>query len=148
LFIKHSSSLHRQEPAQGTNLPPSADAAPTKTTGRKIRRRPHISLTLPREWNRPISPGVLPVYDEALRIIQADSATLKSEADYCRNQLQQAEAAVNSDPATLQQLRDKLYKLEVESEVNLPDVRWKFRNGMGKCSNKILACTYSDVSSS
>ena len=30
-------------------------------------------------------------------------------------------------------MREKVGVLEIQSEANLPDVRWKARNGMGEC---------------
>jgi len=76
---------------------PSAKAAPDdvqpKTRGRKKypTRRPYISLERPREWRRPLAPGVLPVYDEALRLIFDDSRRIQREAQALQAQLESGE---------------------------------------------------------
>jgi hypothetical protein len=47
--------------------------------------------------------------------------------------LQDAENSPNPDPEFIKGLEEKLAVLEVQSEVNRPDVRWHFRNGLGEC---------------
>jgi hypothetical protein len=99
---------------------------------RIIKKRPNISLGNPREWKRPIAYGVLPAYDEALRYLIKDSATLKKEAEGLKVAIQQEEAASEKDEDALEKKRKKLHILEVQSEINLPEVRWKVANGMGE----------------
>jgi len=96
------------------------------------RGRPNISLQNPRKWNRPIAPGVLPAYDEALKVIEEDSANLRIEADGLRVAIAKAKAAEATDGETVERLTQKLKIVEVQSEINLPSVRWSVANGMGK----------------
>lgn len=133
--------------------PPAAtktDAAPAEsavqTRGRQRRGqwpsvRPSISLQRPREWNRPLAPGVLPAYDLALEYIQEDSKNLKRELEELREKIKAAESLPEGeqDAEALRKLRKKADILEIQSEINLPDVRWKARNGMGQFSLYPLA---------
>lgn len=102
--------------------------------GRVVKQRQNISLENPREWKRPIAYGVLPAYDEALRYLMRDSAALKKEAEELKMTIQQEEAASERDEDALEEKKKKLYILEVQSEINLPEVRWKVANGMGEWS--------------
>ena len=76
-------------PAAPTSSPSDADADADATASAKKRRRPRkkyarqrpsITLERPRDWCRPVAPGVLPAYDEALRYIVVDSRSIKHEA--------------------------------------------------------------------
>lgn len=96
------------------------------------RGRPNISLRNPRKWNRPIAPGVLPAYDEALKIIERDSSNLKNEAHELKVAIAKAEAAEMTDEKALEKLTQKLKVVEVQSQINLPSVRWIVANGMGE----------------
>lgn len=112
------------------------EAAP-KTGGRNVRRRrqrPNISLEKPKEWNRPVAKGVIPAYDEALKVIQKDSELLMAEAEELRADIQKAETAVARNDEQLEKMRKRLNILEVQSRANLPEVRWKFVNAMGAYS--------------
>jgi hypothetical protein len=97
----------------------------------RTKRRPQISLANPRDWKRPIAYGVLPAYDEALQYLMRDSAALKKEAEDLRAAVSKEEAAPDRDENALKRKREKLNVLEVQSEINLPEVRWKVANGMG-----------------
>lgn len=119
----------------------SGEIAPTPTDaktqgrrkpGRTLSKRPQISLENPREWKRPIAFGVLPAYDEALRYIMKDSSNLKKEAEELKASIEAEEKSSNKDEASLETKRKKLAILEVQSEINIPAVRWKVANGMGK----------------
>jgi large subunit ribosomal protein L35 len=92
--------------------------------------RPDISCAKPRQWNRPLAKGVLPAYDEALNVIKNDSSRLKQEAKELRATLAESEGC-HIDEHTLNALRDRLTIIEVQSEINLPMVRWMCNNGMG-----------------
>lgn len=70
-------------------------------------------------WKTPLAPGRIPAYDEALLLIQRD-------AEVKRAQLQELR---QSKPEGWEK---KVAKLEIESEVNLPEVRWKFKKGQCK----------------
>ena len=107
--------------------------SPTPTTTGRTRRtsRPKLSLLNPRNWNRPLAAGVLPAYDEALKFIAKDSRLLKKEVECLKTSIENLEKAPEKDEKALQAMKQKLGVLEVQSEVNLPDVRWKCANGMG-----------------
>ena len=126
---------------------PADDPAPEETTdGASLteqpkykqrewpKRRPYISLERPREWNRPIAKGVEPAYDYALRYILRDAQFLRKELEELRVRVKAEEAKPEGerDVAALEELREKVRILEIQSEVNLPEVRWKARNGMGE----------------
>ena len=61
-----------------------------------------------------------------------DSAALKREAKELRAAISKQEEAPERDEDTLGKKWAKLNILEVQSEINLPEVRWKVANGMGK----------------
>ncbi|KAI0638861.1 PEBP-like protein [Trametes polyzona] len=97
------------------------------------------SVHAPREWCRPIAKGVEPAYDYALRYILKD-------ASFMRNKLERVRAAVEAeekkpegerDEAALEEMREQVRIMEIQSEVNLPDVRWKARNGLADMSKPI-----------
>lgn len=111
----------------------SSDTKGRTRRGRLVTRRPDISLEKPREWKRPIAFGVLPAYDEALRYIMKDSSALKKEAEGLRTSIKKEEGNSDRDEVALEKLRAKLNVLEVQSEINIPEVRWKVANGMGEC---------------
>ncbi|KAI0358822.1 PEBP-like protein [Trametes cingulata] len=93
----------------------------------------------PREWCRPIAKGVEPAYDYALRYILKDAAFIRKELEALRAELAEAERKPEGerDEAALQSMRERVGILEIQSEVNLPDVRWKARNGMADMSKPI-----------
>jgi large subunit ribosomal protein L35 len=74
---------------------------------------------------------VLPAYDEALKLIRKDSKALKGAMGKLRIAIGEAEKAALRDEAAIVAMKEKLQIVEVQSEINLPDVRWKFANGMG-----------------
>lgn len=131
--------------ASGTK--PATEEKAAETAGRRKRKfkiptkRPHISLEAPRNWNRPLASGVVPAYDLALQYVKEDSAKLVAEAKNLREKIDGLEIkyqAMEKDTEEakkldeeLEALREKLHIVEVQSEVNLPDVRWKVRNAMG-----------------
>lgn len=117
----------------------TSEEVATSTKGRGRPRpgqsiRPSISLERPREWNRPIASGVLPAYDLAFKYIREDSENLKKELEEVRGKIKAAESLPESeqDAQALRKMRAKADILEIQSEVNLPDVRWKARNGLGE----------------
>ncbi|KAK7041759.1 mitochondrial 54S ribosomal protein YmL35 [Paramarasmius palmivorus] len=128
-----------------------------RTKGKRrviTRSRPRISLTKTRKWNRPLREGVLPAYDEALKVIYKDSRLLKKEAAAYSLQIKSKakelaaalEAAKNGSEkdkeeavrldAELEKMREKLGILEVQSEVNLPHVRWAVANAMADMTKR------------
>ncbi len=74
----------------------------------------------PKKWSRPLGIGVLPVYDEALAYIEKDAAIKRERLESLRKA---NDGSVSSEA---------LIKLEIESEINLPEVRWKFENGQSR----------------
>ena len=87
----------------------------------------------PAQWTRPHAPGEVPLYDMALKVIEEDSTRHKEE-------MRRLQALSEKDPQN-EQLRRDIEKLEILSEVNIPEVRWKFENGYGEdawnCRNEI-----------
>ncbi|KAG1725580.1 phosphatidylethanolamine-binding protein [Suillus paluster] len=111
---------------------------PQKKQSRTIRtRRPRISLQHPREWNRPLAFGVLPAFDEALKVIKEDSMTLKEDVKSLEEAIARAKEISQPDQYALQALEEKLRILEVQSEINFPQVRWKCANGMADMSKAV-----------
>jgi len=99
--------------------------------------RPPVSHAAPRAWCRPLAPGVLPAYDRALELLEADSAQLKSEARVLRDNIraieqQRSTTALEHLDVRLEALRTKLRILNVQAEANLPSVRWRVANAMRK----------------
>ena len=80
--------------------------------------------TKPTQWTRPHAPGEVPLYDMAVKIIEEDSARHKLE-------IARLQALSEKEPQN-EQLRRGIEKLEILSEVNVPEVRWKSENGCGK----------------
>ncbi|KAF8895012.1 phosphatidylethanolamine-binding protein [Gymnopilus junonius] len=127
----------------------------TKTQGRRKRTRttrPEISIQQPRSWHRALPPDVIPAYDLALQLLHKDSRNLKSEVSALRKSVENKEtlyqallakvakaeaenkAALEDELQSLDQdlesMSEKLNILEVQSEVNLPEVRWTVNNAM------------------
>lgn len=94
-------------------------------------RRPNISRDRPREWKRPLAFGVLPAYDEALKYLKADSEALGVELESLRKVLEERKAAAEPNAEDIRNIEKKMEILEVQSQVNLPEVRWKVANGLG-----------------
>lgn len=120
-----------------------------------ITKRPPISNASPREWCRPLAPGVVPAYDLALELLEADSTRIKSEALVLREDIrikeeqriamtiketEDARVAVNKLDDELEALRTKLRILEVQAEANLPNVRWRVANAMRKYTSAMFSC--------
>ncbi|KAF9478545.1 PEBP-like protein [Pholiota conissans] len=141
--------------AAASDLPVTTEDATTK--GRKRRKqapkRPDISLSTPRKWNRPLGEGVVPAYDLALQELKKDSAQLKKEAAQLRKVVEAKEAEfqalsgklqASKIPETQQAIRQemdaldaeletklaKLKILDVQSDINLPWIRWQVNNAM------------------
>ncbi|TCD61067.1 hypothetical protein EIP91_009071 [Steccherinum ochraceum] len=98
--------------------------------------RPSISLERPRQYSRPIGVGVLPAYDHALAYIKRDSELQKEELKEYQAELEIEEKGARN-PGHLERLREKVRILEVQSEINLPSVRWKARNGLADMSKTV-----------
>ncbi|EGN94120.1 hypothetical protein SERLA73DRAFT_188707 [Serpula lacrymans var. lacrymans S7.3] len=100
-------------------------------------RRPKISSEYPRTWNRPLAFGVLPAFDEALKVIKEDSVLLKKEVESLKDALKQVEEAPEKDEDLVKVMKEKLSILDVQSEVNFPEVRWKCTNGLADMSKAV-----------
>jgi hypothetical protein len=78
-------------------------------------------------WNRPFPKGVLPVYDEALKFIKKDSAILKAKLKALRADID----AAQQEGKDVEAMKKHAEKLDIESQVNLPSVRWRVDSGLG-----------------
>lgn len=93
--------------------------------------RPSITLERPRQYMRPIGVGVLPVYDEALQYIKKDSEKIKKQLVAVKAEIETLQASSEPNVEEIERLKEKVHILEIQSEINLPSVRWKARNGLG-----------------
>ena len=123
----------RSSTSSKSNSPSDDKTTPPLRPGTWKTRRPHINPKSPRKWNRPLALGVLPAFDEALRYIRQDYRALRAEVQHNRSALREAETSPIPDTELIDGLKEKLATLEVQSEVNLPEVRWYFRNGLCEC---------------
>lgn len=119
-------------PTKNAGSSAAAEASPAGevTQGRRRRfktHRPSITLERPRQYMRPLGRGVLPVYDLAVNYIKQDSVNLKQELDGLKAKLESGKLS----PEKAERVKEKIGILEVQSEINLPSVRWKARNGLG-----------------
>ncbi|TFK99620.1 phosphatidylethanolamine-binding protein [Pterulicium gracile] len=125
------------------SAPKLATSSPATTNGRRrrkggprkpaVQKRPEVSVGKPKQWNKALAPGVLPAYDLALELILKDSSRLKGEAEAVRKEISNLEANSNGaedDSGKLADLKKLLNTLEVQSEVNIPEVRWSVANAM------------------
>ncbi|KAI6153165.1 phosphatidylethanolamine-binding protein [Pisolithus tinctorius] len=116
---------------------PEATAESAKKRWPYKPRRPNISRDRPREWHRPLAFGVLPAYDEALKYIKADSEALKTQEQHLRAALAETKASADPNTEVVQEMEKKLEILQIQSQVNLPEVRWKAKNGMADMSKAV-----------
>ena len=137
--ISADPTLHRTTPTDPTVSSPLRKTGGRNRKAKRPPKRPPISSKSPRTWNRPLAPGVLPAYDEALKVIKADSVRLKEEAKVLKRRIDEEVEAIKAisemeereGEELLEMMREKLETLEVQSEVNLPEVRWRVSNAMG-----------------
>jgi large subunit ribosomal protein L35 len=73
---------------------------------------------------------VLPAYDEALKVIEADSRALKKELGELQAKINELEGKPEN-AEELAQLKDKARIVEIQSEINLPWTRWQVSNALG-----------------
>ncbi|KAI0089880.1 phosphatidylethanolamine-binding protein [Irpex rosettiformis] len=114
------------------------EAVPAEqTTQGRTRRfrtsRPSITLERPRQYMRPLGVGVLPVYDFAVNYIKQDSTNLKHELASFKTELESGKLS----PEDAERVKEKIAILEIQSEINLPSVRWKARNGLADLSKPV-----------
>jgi hypothetical protein len=157
----NSTAPQASEPTPPESPAFAAEAPKTDGRKRKkvLPKRPSISLESPRKWKRPLKAGVLPAYDLALSVLRRDTENLKAEAEELRVCISEKQAvyaeleaklhALREDAsveleakvagrqrleevdAELESMLEKLNILEVQSQINLPDVRWTVNNAMG-----------------
>ncbi|KAG9001949.1 hypothetical protein FRB95_002031 [Tulasnella sp. JGI-2019a] len=87
---------------------------------------------VPRQWTRPIANGVIKAYDEALALIRHDSNVKLREVQRVRKDLEAA-----SEAGQKAELEGRLQKLEIESQINLPEVRWGMKEGLMDLSKPV-----------
>ncbi|KAJ7590621.1 phosphatidylethanolamine-binding protein [Mycena floridula] len=96
---------------------------------KKLQRRERLKQGIPARWNRPVAAGVLPAYDQALRIIYLDSAAIRKEFRAMNAKIRELEAENEGEnEEKLEKLRAHAEILDVQSQINLPAVRWAVRN--------------------
>ncbi|KAI0791795.1 phosphatidylethanolamine-binding protein [Abortiporus biennis] len=100
-------------------------------------KRPAISLEKPRQYFRPIGVGVLPAYDEALKYIKYDSVARKDELASYKEALAKELAKEEKDEDEIERLTEKVHILEIQSEINIPSIRWKANNGMADLNKPV-----------
>lgn len=78
-------------------------------------------------WQRPHAPGEFPLYDMALKLIQTDSERHIQRIKEMRQRLEPGSEQSNA----------ALEEIEILSEINLPETRWRFNNNKGEFSGDI-----------
>ncbi|KAI0668656.1 PEBP-like protein [Trametes maxima] len=134
-----SPSVTAKSSASHKSTSGNADAKGSSSGGKQNSggRQPAQQAT--RGWCRPIAKGVEPAYDYALRYILKDAGFIRKELE----QLRAAVAAEEKKPedqrseATLEEMRQRVGILEIQSEANLPNVRWNARNGLADMNQPI-----------
>jgi hypothetical protein len=97
-----------------------------------------------------LAEGVLPAYDLALGVIRKDNMLLRKEVAEFKALIAEKESkitelggpmadAARDEEEALEKMREKLYILQVQSEVNLPEVRWRVANAMGAFIYLVIA---------
>lgn len=92
-------------------------------------------------WKSPLRPGKVKAYDEALAYIRADSLALRREIAQLKTRFQEESARTvrdgqRVDDDALRRYRERLWLLQVQSEVNLPEVRYAFKTG--RCESRVM----------
>ncbi|KLO20704.1 PEBP-like protein [Schizopora paradoxa] len=149
LSTTSSATVPPENARSSTDLPtksdePSESSSAPKPRSKAIvpRRRPNISLENPRKWNPPVKKGLLPAYDEAMKLIEHDSKTLKKEATELRKRLEALSGGASGEnvqdrEAEVESIRKKLSILDIQAYINLPSVRWKAANGMADMTKPV-----------
>jgi len=87
-------------------------------------------------YTPPLAPGILPAYDEALALLSRDRQEKLEKLGAKRGELDKVKGQGNK--AQLRQLEEELEDLEIFSEINVPEVRWRFRNGLADLSKPVF----------
>ncbi|KIY45108.1 PEBP-like protein [Fistulina hepatica ATCC 64428] len=141
-------------PSTSKNADPASEKSqthaevPEKRTSK--RKRPAISNATPRKWNPPMLAGRMPVYDLAVSYINKDARFVAGQAKQLQADIEVKEAqyqgqlkTLGPNPeleeldAQLEQMREKLNILDIQSQINLPAVRWRVRNSMVDVRNPV-----------
>ena len=91
-----------------------------------------------RAYKPALEPGALPAYDEAVKFLAADKERKQGQASKLRAQASSSGVS-KEDGASL---TAKAEELEILSELDDPEVRWRFRHGKGEscCSTVTSLC--------
>ncbi|KAK0245524.1 phosphatidylethanolamine-binding protein [Armillaria nabsnona] len=96
----------------------------------RVRRKPaatRLATASPQKagrtpkWRPTLPTGVLPAYDEAIKLIRQDSFRLKREAAEVRR-------SIKPGDEDEEEKRKLLRIIQVQSEINLPEVRWAVKS--------------------
>ena len=162
--VRWNATLSSSSDSHGSEVP-TALTEQDKTVGRRRRKkippkRPDISLENQRVWNNPLGMGVVPAYDLALQMITANSRHLKAQLRGLRVEIEEKETNyralekdVNALPeeerlrrredlnhldAEIEERMKKANIVEIQSEVNIPAVRWNVNNAMGNVTCPLI----------
>lgn len=129
------STVGRKRPVfSGKTRIGAAPAPPSKT--------PFLdSPSTPIRWRRALPRGVLPAYDEALKLIKLDAARLQKEATALKRQVAETSTLASklegeekaSKEQELEDMRKQQRIMEIQSQVNLPSVRYAVKRGACEC---------------
>ena len=106
------------------------------STTRTLSRRTLATAADVIQFKHPLRPGQLAAYDEAIKYLEEDSKEVRKWLEETRRAGEssgttEGEASTSNSAAEIE-------RLEVNSLINLPEVRWKFRNGQGELSLELL----------
>ncbi|KAK0506395.1 phosphatidylethanolamine-binding protein [Armillaria luteobubalina] len=110
--------------------PESKSSSSSTASLTRVRRKPaatRLASASPQKvgrtpkWRPALPTGVLPAYDEAIKLIRQDSFRLKHEAGQVRR-------TINPGDEDEEEKRKLLRILQVQSEINLPEVRWAVKS--------------------
>lgn len=122
------------------HLDPYPETVMLRASASVGRRAPTLKGVVPSTptWRRALPVGVIPAYDEALKLINDDATRLRGEERALHQQIADKSAQVKATAAgverdgllaELEEIR-KLHRIvDVQSQVNLPKVRWAARHG-------------------
>ncbi|KAF8525130.1 phosphatidylethanolamine-binding protein [Hysterangium stoloniferum] len=82
-------------------------------------------------WKKPLASGRVKAYDEALKYIRGDAANVRKDIEVVKTQWKAVKQLKEGDDwgAKELELRKKLEILEIQSKINLPEVRFRFMMG-------------------
>ncbi len=116
------------KPTAATHETKSSSSSTASLT--RVRRKPaatRLATTSPQKagrtpkWRPALPTGVLPAYDEAIKLIRQDSFRLRHEAAEVRR-------SIKPGDEDEEEKRKLLRIIQVQSEINLPEVRWAVKS--------------------